>query len=157
MVSYLVEMNDKLVPRCSFSLQRSSGFGKSSTSFAGYLPDYPGYCSREFQSFGFSRLCGGTAQCPAHALEKVLVSLVCRWSGFEPCPSSVQAQALLSQSLEVTQDEVKIKELEASTKCYALIYSHTVLTLHACRDVISPTTAARMADKRPGWSWTQLF
>lgn len=57
----------------------------------------------------------------------------------------------LSQSLEVTQDEVKIKELEASPKCSSKFsYSHTALTLHACKDVISPTTAARMADKRPG-------
>lgn len=82
-------MNDKLVPRCSFSLQRSSGFGKSSTSFAGYLPDYPRYCSCEFQSFGFSRLCGGTAQCPAHALEKVLV---CHWCVVEVVLSIVQSR-----------------------------------------------------------------
>ena len=57
------------------------------------------------------------------------------------------------QSLEVTQDEVKIKELEASTKCSKKFsYSYTVLIIHAMLvDVILPiTVAARMADKRPG-------
>ena len=143
-------MNDKPVPRCSFSLQRSSGFGKSSTSFAGYLPDYPGYCSCEFQSFGFSRLCGGTAQCPAHALEKVLT---CHWCVVEVVLSIVQAHTATLcciggtfwVSLEVTQDEVKIKEVEASTKCSRTFsYSHTVLTVHACKEWFRPPL-------QPGW------